>query len=95
LKKEEGKTMHVVINTANLAGEQVPIQQSAADAVRMTSNPSAKPQVERLKALAAAFISECDRVAAEVPNSGREAAVARTNMQSASMWAVLAATTGL
>jgi hypothetical protein len=87
--------MNVIINTANLNSVTVPISDAGAEAVRMKFNPSALPQVERLKALAAAFISECDIVAGAVPNSARNAAIAKTEMESASMRAVLAATTGL
>ena len=87
--------MHVTIHTAAVIGEEVSITDAAAKAVRMGFNPSALSRVNRLKALAAAFISECDAVAAELPEAGRELAVAKTNMQTASMWSVLGATTGL
>ena len=70
------------------------VSDEAREAVRLKFNPSGLPRVDRLKRLAAAFITECDRVAAEVPDSGRSIAVAKTNMQTASMWAVLGATTG-
>lgn len=86
--------MHVTINTGAINNERADISDNAAKAVRMGFNPSALPRVDRLKALAAAFLTECDLVAAELPEAAREAAVAKTNMQTASMWAVLAATTG-
>ncbi|MDW3181754.1 hypothetical protein [Roseobacter sp.] len=87
--------MHVKINTAALHNEEVPIQDGAAQLVRMGFNPSTLPRVDRIKALAAALISECQAVQAEVPDGGREAAVAITDVQKASMMAVAAATAGL
>ena len=85
--------MHVKINTSTLTDEVVSITDEAAQAVRMGFNPSAVRRVDRLKALAAAFISECKLGQAELPEGSREFAVAVTNMQTASMWGVLAATT--
>lgn len=72
--------------------EEAGLSASAIEAVRLSFNPSAKPEVTRLKTLAAAFITECEALK---ETAGREAAVAVTNMQTASMWAVLAATKGL
>lgn len=85
--------MHVKINTAALSNAIVNISDNSAKAVRMGFNPSSVTRVDRLKALAAAFLTECDDIAAEIPAAGREMAVAKTNMQTASMWAVLGATT--
>lgn len=91
--------MHVTINTASLSNEDVNISDDAAKLVRMSFNPSTMKRVDRLKALAAAFLSECDEVLAEfqgkdcLPSAARSLAVAKTNMQTASMWAVLGATT--
>lgn len=85
--------MKVTISTPAVANGVVGISEQSAQAVRMGFNPSSIERVDRLKALAAAFLSECDLVAAEIPAAAREAAVAKTNMQTASMWAVLAATT--
>lgn len=85
--------MHEDNVTAALAA--LPTSDAAREAVRLKFNPSGLDNVARLKTLAAAFITECDRIAAEVPDSGRSIAVAKTNMQTASMWAVLGATTGL
>lgn len=73
--------------------EQIDISETAKQAIRLAFNPSGDPRVVRLKMLAAAFITECQGVQAELPEGAREAAVAITNMQTASMWAVLAATT--
>lgn len=86
--------MHVTLHTANLDNVSISITDEAAKDVRMNFNPSTLPNVDRLKALAAAFISECQRISAEVPDSGRDMAVAKTNMKQASMWAVSGATTG-
>jgi hypothetical protein len=88
--------MHINIHTAALANEEVSISDSAAQAIRMGFNPSAIKDVDRLKAIAAAFISECERIKATPGNyAGRELSVAITEMQTASMWAVLGATKGL
>ncbi|GAB4540211.1 MAG: hypothetical protein Tsb0020_53630 [Haliangiales bacterium] len=86
--------MHVIINTAALNAEECPISNDAAAKVRMGFNPSTLPRVDRIKALAAALISECEAVQAE-GGDGREASVAITNVQQASMWAVAAATSHL
>jgi hypothetical protein len=77
------------------ASGTIELSAEAAEAVRMGFNPSALDDVNRLKTLAAAFITECDRIATAKPEAGRELAVAKTNMQTASMWAVLGATKGL
>jgi hypothetical protein len=87
---------HVVLNVGGeIHGTQVPMSLDACDAIRFKFNPSGLHNVAKLKALAAAFISQCDEVAKEMPGSGRELSVAKTNMQTASMWAVLGATKGL
>lgn len=84
--------MHVTIHTAALSAEDISITNSAAKRVRMAFNPSKLPNVERLKALAAAFISECERLSAENPNAAREFATAATGAWKASMCAVAGAT---
>lgn len=71
--------------------------------VRLGFNPSQLDTVLRLKALMATFIAECDATLCEDASkqtkeqqgeAARAFAVAKTNAQTASMWAVLAATTG-
>lgn len=89
LRKRRSMLPKVVINDV-----AVSISASAEEAVRLKFNPSALNDVAQLKTLAAAFISECDRIATAIPDAGRSLAVAKTNMQTASMWAVLGATTG-
>lgn len=79
--------------TVTVNGKEIAISASADELIRRKFNPSNFDNVATLKALAAAFLSECDRIAGEVPDSGRSLAVAKTNMQTASMWAVLGATT--
>jgi hypothetical protein len=76
------------------AKEIVGVSTEAEEAIRFSFNPSGLQRVTRLKALAAAFISECDAVLLDGTMSGREMAVAKTQMQTASMWAVLGATKG-
>jgi hypothetical protein len=70
------------------------VNDAAKEAIRLKFNPSGLKNVEDLKALAGAFLSLCDQIASEKPDAGRELAVAKTNMQTASMWAVLGATKG-
>jgi len=86
---------HVVLNTGVCMDVEVPITPEAAEPVRFTFNPSGLDTVNRLKSLSAAFIAECQRQQSLKGEAGREFAVAITNMQTASMWAVLAATKGL
>ncbi|MEL6680614.1 MAG: hypothetical protein AAFQ51_18070 [Pseudomonadota bacterium] len=87
--------MHVKINTAALNAAEVPITNNAAALVRMSFNPSDIPQVDRIKALAAALISECEALREDKPVAAREASIAITDIQSASMFAVAAATAHL
>lgn len=82
--------MHVTIHTAALPDETAQITNSAADIVRMGFNPSSLPQVDAIKALAAALISACEGLKAGP--GAREAAIAITHAQTASMFAVAAAT---
>jgi hypothetical protein len=86
---------HVVLNTGPCMGVEIPITPEAAEPVRFSFNPSGLESVNRLKSLSAAFIAECQRQQGLKGEAGREFAVAITNMQTASMWAVLAATKGL
>ncbi|MEM9148589.1 MAG: hypothetical protein AAGC57_20715 [Pseudomonadota bacterium] len=87
--------MHVKVNTAALNDHQATISNEAAAKVRMGFNPSALSPVDEIKALAAALISACERVQEANPGALREAAVAITNAQQASIWAVAAATAHL
>jgi len=85
---------HVVLNTGACTGVEIPITAEAAEAVRFSFNPSGLESINRLKSLSSAFIAECQHQQTENPGAGREFAVAITNMQTASMWSVLAATKG-
>lgn len=67
------------------------ISKTAADAVRRDFNPSGSPVVAELKDLAAKFIALCEGLK---PTAGREASIAITQMETAAMWAVKAATKG-
>jgi hypothetical protein len=87
--------MHVTINTPSLHDVEVPISTHCANTARLTYNPSNSPDVHRLKALAAAFLTECDRIlCTSKSQSAREFATAKTNAQTALMWAVAGATAG-
>lgn len=68
---------------------------TAEKLARFSFNPSGQGDVTRLKAIAAAFITECQLVQGQNPahpNAAREAAAAITLMQQAAMMAVGAAT---
>lgn len=69
------------------------LSESAKEAIRFTFNPSGDATVHRIKFLAAALVTEYEKIRDNGPG-GREAAVAITNLQTASMWGVLAATKG-
>ncbi|MEO1606750.1 MAG: hypothetical protein AAFU34_15640 [Pseudomonadota bacterium] len=91
--------MHVKINTAALTDHEVAINDSAARTVRMGFNPSEMPRIDEVKALAAALISACEDIRDDSNmggvSGGREAALAITHVQTASMFAVAAATAHL
>lgn len=73
---------------------EVVLSDSAKDHIRHKFNPSGLPEVNNLKALSGAFITYVEHLQKAHPHAARELAVAITNMQTASMWAVLGATKG-
>lgn len=74
----------------------VDISASAADAIRHKFNPSDLSEVTLIKDLTGTLITVLERIRDRNGGlAGREAAVAITNIQTASMWSVLAATKGL
>ena len=75
--------------------ETVSVSAAAMEAVRLAFNPFGLPRVTLLKALAAAFLTECGAVVDNNPNASDESREARKFAISASMWAVLGATKGL
>ena len=87
--------MHVKIHTDALPDASASISDSAAAIVRMGFNPSRIEPVDRLKALAAAFVSECEAIRDARGKGAREAAIAITEMQGACMFAVAGATADL
>jgi hypothetical protein len=87
--------MHIKIHTAALPDAQATITDSAAKLVRMGFNPSTLHTVDTLKAIAAAFVSECEAIRDAQGPGAREAAIAITDMQKTSMMAVAAATAHL
>jgi len=69
---------------------------TAADAIRKDFNPSGSTDVAYIKSLTGQLITFMEAIRArDGGKAGREAAVAITNLQTASMWCVLAATKGL
>lgn len=87
--------MHVKIHTAAIPDGETHISDEAAALVRMGFNPSRLEPVDRIKALAAALVSECEAIRDARGAGAREAAIAITQIQGASMFAVAAATADL
>lgn len=87
--------MHVKIHTAAVPDGQANITPTAAKLVRMGFNPSRLEPVDRIKALAAALVSECEAIHEAGGSGAREASIAITEIQGASMFAVAAATADL
>lgn len=67
---------------------------TAMEAVRLKFNPSGSAEVDEIKILAAALISKMESIR-NLRTAGREASVAITELETAAMWAVKAATKGL
>jgi len=82
------------------ASGHIELTTEATERARIGFNPSGDDRVARLKTLAAAFYSECERIIEDAGGPGsrgvaqREAATAMTQMQMAAMFAVSAATAG-
>lgn len=66
------------------------ITPKAAELANIGFNPAQDEKIMALKTLAAAFHTLCDELQAADPDSAREAAVAKTQMQTAAMFAVQA-----
>lgn len=86
---------HIIVNTGPVMGEEVAVSDTAAATVRMKSNVSGLRDVDVLKSIAAAFITECERIRDAGGPGARDAAIAITKMQGASMFGVAAATAHL
>lgn len=72
------------------------ITDTAKDAVRKDFNTSGSAEVAEIKSATAALISRMEIIRdRDNGKAGREASVAITNLQTASMWCALAATRGL
>ena len=71
----------------------VELSDTAINAVRFKFNPSGLATVNIIKALAAAFLTECEEQTTQA--NGVSFALAKTNAEQASMWAVHGATTNL
>ncbi len=87
--------MHVQVDTGNDHTVLVSISETAAKLVRLKFNPSGIDKVATIKALAAALISECEAMRDGKGPGAREAAIAITELQGASMFAVASATAHL
>lgn len=74
----------------------VDVSPFAADAIRHKFNPSDRSDVAQIKDLTGTLITLMERIRDRNAGlAGREASVAITSIQTASMWCVLAATKGL
>lgn len=76
------------------ASDAVTITDEGAEAIQFKFNPSGLESVNRIKTLTGALITELKDQQRMKPEAAREFAVAITEVQTASMWAVLAATKG-
>lgn len=75
---------------------EVNVSPTAADAIRHKFNPSDRSDVARIKDMTGTLITFMESIRdRDGGKAGREAAVAITQLQGASMWCVLAATKGL
>lgn len=81
-------------NSSTPGTSEIVLSDSAKDHIRHKFNPSGLSEVNDLKALSGAFITYVEQLQKSHPHAARELAVAITNMQTASMWAVLGATKG-
>jgi hypothetical protein len=87
--------MKVEVYPSDGSFTMVPVSTSAAALVRAGFNPSGNIRVGLLKTMAAAMISELETIRDDREHPGaREAAIAITQLQGASMFAVAAATAG-
>lgn len=81
--------MEIILHDTNVSA-------TAKDAIRARFNPSNLGEVDEIKLLTGTLITKLEGIRdRDGGKAGREAAVAITNVQTASMWAVLAATKGL
>ena len=87
--------MKVEIRVDDVSLGTVTVSAEALEAVRLKFNPSGLVQVNALKIAAALLYQLNTDTVSAMPEAGREAAVAKTHVQTASMWGVLAATKGL
>lgn len=71
------------------------ITDQALDDIRYKFNPSGFDKVNKLKTIAATYLSTLEAFAKENPNAAREFAMTRTLFQFVSMGGVLAVTKGL
>ena len=72
------------------------VSETAKDAVRRDFNPSGNQDVTNIKTMTSELIAYMEAIRdRDGGKAGREAAVAITQLQTASMWCVLAATKGL
>ena len=88
-------TVTVTVEISDQPARVVVATDAALDAIRFSFNPSQLPRVTLLKALAAAFLTECGAIVDRDPTADDESREARKFAISASMWAVLGATKGL
>lgn len=81
--------MEMILHDTNLSA-------TAKDAIRAKFNPSGLDEVSEIKLLTGTLITKLEGIRdRDGGKAGREAAAAITQVQTASMWAVLAATKGL
>ncbi len=83
--------MHVVTKSRLNNAVQTAVSTTSADLVRAGFDPSEHPTVDRIKMLAAALISECERIGEDNLSACRHALIAIQAAEEAAMWGVKAA----
>lgn len=71
---------------------EIELSQQVLDAIRVSFNPSGDSRVGELKVVSAALLQMIKNVGEYTPRAQAAASVAAVNVETASMWAVKAAT---
>lgn len=86
---------HVILNTGDCDGVEIPVTDTAIKMVRGNFNPSGMDVIDVTKSLAAALISQLETIRDSYNGDVREAEVAITHVQTACMFGLASATSKL
>ena len=84
-------TIHASVRLPGYSFDAVSTDKSKDD-VRFSFNPGQKPEITEIKALGALWLAKVEEHVRNNPKGAREFAIARTEFQKASMFAILAIT---